>query len=100
VISAAAETIGPVRWHFQRDAAHPARLEARLVLEDTFSSDALNVILPYLMHSEPDVRRNIALLLARGLVVDAHRTRISEYDGRAAIWSLIGMLGGDTRVSS
>ncbi|KAB5588296.1 Armadillo repeat protein [Ceratobasidium theobromae] len=100
IISAAAETISPIRWHFQRNAAHPARLEARLVLEDTFSPDALGVVLPYLRHPEPDVRRNIAIMIARGLVIDPHRTRITEYEGRAAIWSLIGMLGGDDRNKS
>ncbi|CAE6436793.1 unnamed protein product [Rhizoctonia solani] len=100
VLSAAAETIGPGRWHFLRDPAHPARMEARLVLEDMFSIEGLDVILPYLRHPEPDVRRNIAILIARGICADAHRTRISDHDGRSAVWALIGMLGGDTRNQS
>jgi hypothetical protein len=73
-------------------------MEARLVLEDMFSNEGLDVILPYLRHPEPDVRRNVAILLARGICSDAHRTRISDHDGRSAIWALIGMLGGDARV--
>ncbi|CAE6463482.1 unnamed protein product [Rhizoctonia solani] len=97
VLSAAAETIGPGRWHFLRDPAHPARMEARLVLEDMFSVEGLDVILPYLSHPEPDVRRNVAILLARGISSDAHRTRIADYEGRSAVWALIGMLAGDTR---
>ncbi|CAE6417119.1 unnamed protein product [Rhizoctonia solani] len=100
VLSAAAETIGPGRWHFLRDPAHPARMEARLVLEDMFSVEALDVILPYLSHPEPDVRRNVAILLARGICSDAHRTRIADYEGRSAVWALIGMLGGDIRNQS
>ncbi|CAE6476514.1 unnamed protein product [Rhizoctonia solani] len=97
VLSAAAETIGPGRWHFLRDPAHPARMEARLVLEDMFSVEGLDVILPYLGHPEPDVRRNVAILLARGIYSDAHRTRITDYEGRSAVWALIGMLAGDIR---
>ncbi|CAE6497009.1 unnamed protein product [Rhizoctonia solani] len=100
VLSAAAETIGPGRWHFLRDPAHPARMEARLVLEDMFSMEGLDVILPYLRHPEPDVRRNIAILLARGVFKEKHRNRIIDYDGRSAIWALIGMLGGDIRNQS
>ncbi|KAF8738244.1 ARM repeat-containing protein, partial [Rhizoctonia solani] len=100
VITAAAEAIGPGRWHFLRDPAHPARMEARLVIEDMFSNEGLEVILPYLWHPEPDVRRNVAILLARGICSDAHRTRIIDYDERSAIWALIGMLGGNIRNQS
>ncbi|KAF8751661.1 ARM repeat-containing protein [Rhizoctonia solani] len=100
VITAAAETIGPGRWHFLRDPAHPARMEARLVIEDMFSNEGLEVILPYLWHPEPDVRRNVAILLARGICSDTHRTRIIDYDERSAIWALIGMLGGNVRNQS
>ncbi|KAJ1300856.1 hypothetical protein OPQ81_002495 [Rhizoctonia solani] len=100
VLSAAADTIGPGRWRFIRDPAHPARMEARLALEDMFSLEGLDVILPYLGHPEPDVRRNVAILLARGICSDTHRNRITDYDGRSAIWALIGMLGGDNRNQS
>ncbi|KAG8723862.1 hypothetical protein FRC09_001441 [Ceratobasidium sp. 395] len=100
VISAAADTVGPFRWHLPRLISHPARLEARLVLEDVFSLDALNVILPFLRHPELEVRRNVALLLGRGVRIDAHRARVAEWNDRAAVWSLVEMLGGDARSQS
>lgn len=99
VIGAAADTVGPFRWHLPRLIAHPARLEARLVLEDIFATDALDVILPLLKHPELEVRRNIALLLGRGVRIEAHRARVTEWNGRAAVWSLVEMLGADARVS-
>ncbi|QRW03507.1 armadillo repeat protein [Ceratobasidium sp. AG-Ba] len=100
VIAAAADAVGPFRWHLPRLIAHPARSEARLVLEDVFSTDDLNVILPLLRHSELEVRRNVALLLGRGVRIDAHRARVAEWNDRAAVWSLVEMLGGDARSQS
>ncbi|KAG9118662.1 hypothetical protein FRC07_006712, partial [Ceratobasidium sp. 392] len=100
IIAAAADTVGPFRWHFPRLIAHPARLEARLVLEDIFSLDALNVILPLLRYPELEVRRNVALTLGRGVRIDAHRARVAEWNDKAAVWSLVEMLGGDARSQS
>ncbi|KAG8735946.1 hypothetical protein FRC10_009963 [Ceratobasidium sp. 414] len=100
VVAAAADTVGPFRWHLPRLIAHPARLEARLVLEDVFAPDALNVILPLLRHPELEVRRNVALLLGRGVRIDAHRAKVAEWNDRAAVWGLAEMLGGDARSQS
>jgi hypothetical protein len=99
VVAAAADTVGPFRWHLPRLVAHPARLEARLVLEGVFAPDALNVVLPLLRHPELEVRRNVALLLARGVRIEAHRTRVAEWNEKGAVWSLVEMLGKEARVS-
>lgn len=99
VVSAAADTVGPFRWHLPRLVPDTVRLEARHVLEDIFSLDALGTILPFLQHPDPEARRNVALLLARGLKIESHRARVSEWDDRAAVWWLVAMLNGDTRVS-
>ncbi|KAF8597845.1 ARM repeat-containing protein [Ceratobasidium sp. AG-I] len=100
VVSAAADTVGPFRWHLPRLVPDTVRLEARHVLEDTFAPDALGVILPFLQHPDSEVRRNVALLLARGLKIESHRVRVSDWDDRAAVWWLVAMLNGDARNQS